>query len=254
MPMPGGSRENEILKLLMSQRSKTVTVKQICSHCFISESSARRDLHKLEQAGLIKRVHGGARLISVEDVYKTDNAEDSGIGGKVADEVVSLVSDGFAIFLDSSAISCSIVPLLQNFDDITVITPNIKAVTLLSIYPAVRTICVCGVVQNELLSASGSYAENFIDNFNVDLAFVCGSGFDTNAGLSDVSMNEANIKKKMLSRAKKRVIACPSDRIGSVSRYLICDTKGFDTLITDSKLTPEKAESLMAERISFRCV
>ncbi|NCA68392.1 MAG: DeoR/GlpR transcriptional regulator, partial [Clostridia bacterium] len=175
-------------------------------------------------------------------------------GSKIADEAINFVSDGYTIFLDSSEISCCFIPLLQAFDDITVITPNIKAITLISKYPAIRTICVCGCVQNELLSVSGSYAVDFIDNFNADLAVVCGSGFDINTGLSDVSMHEAIIKKKMISRAKKRVIVCPSERIGTVSPYIICNCRGFDTLITDKKLSPEKAEALMTERINFRCV
>ena len=118
--MPNDSRENEILKLLMSQRQKTVTVKQICKHCFISESLARRDLHKLERAGLIKRVHGGAKIPSVEDIYKNNKSEETGTGSKVADEAVNFVADGYTIFLDSSEISCCLVPLLQVFDDITV--------------------------------------------------------------------------------------------------------------------------------------
>ncbi len=252
--MSNDGRENEILKLLTSQRRAVVTVKQICRQCYISESSARRDLRKLEKAGLIKRVHGGAKIISVEDIYKDDPAADNGSGSRIAEEVANFVSDGQTIFLDSSEVSCCLAPLLQGFDDITVVTPNIRAVTLLSKYPSVLTVCVCGCLHNDNLSVSGSYALDFLENFNADLALVRGDGFDLNTGLTDISMSEAGIKKKMLSRAKQRVIVCPSDRIGRVAPFMVCDCKGFDTLITDDRLNPEKAEALMTERINFRCV
>ena len=53
-------REKEILKLLLA--NKRVTVDELSQRLFTSESSVRRDLARLENQQLIKRVHGGAVL------------------------------------------------------------------------------------------------------------------------------------------------------------------------------------------------
>jgi DeoR/GlpR family transcriptional regulator of sugar metabolism/ABC-type sugar transport system substrate-binding protein len=55
-------REAFILDLL--RQHQVVTVEEIATHCNCSPMSARRDLHRLEEDGLIRRTHGGAVLAS----------------------------------------------------------------------------------------------------------------------------------------------------------------------------------------------
>ncbi|NOZ70496.1 MAG: substrate-binding domain-containing protein [Chloroflexi bacterium] len=55
-------REGIILNLL--EQYGTITISQICSNCNCSARTARRDLLRLENKGLLKRLHGGA--VSVE--------------------------------------------------------------------------------------------------------------------------------------------------------------------------------------------
>ena len=42
---------------------KSVSTKELKEHFFISESTLRRDLTKMEQKGLIQRTHGHASII-----------------------------------------------------------------------------------------------------------------------------------------------------------------------------------------------
>ena len=51
-------REREILKLLLVK--KKITVNELSNLLFASESSIRRDLARLENQQLVKRIHGGA--------------------------------------------------------------------------------------------------------------------------------------------------------------------------------------------------
>ena len=51
-------RYEEILKLV--EQKKSVTVAEICELFRISESTARRDINALDQAGRLVRVFGGA--------------------------------------------------------------------------------------------------------------------------------------------------------------------------------------------------
>ena len=53
-------RQRAILELLIER--KKATVKELAAALYISEPSIRRDLARLEQQQLIKRVHGGAIL------------------------------------------------------------------------------------------------------------------------------------------------------------------------------------------------
>lgn len=51
-------REKEILRLLLAK--KKITVNELSNLLFTSESSIRRDLARLENQQLVKRIHGGA--------------------------------------------------------------------------------------------------------------------------------------------------------------------------------------------------
>jgi ribose transport system substrate-binding protein len=51
-------RDAVILSLL--QQRQVVTVQEVCTHCNCSPVTARRDLGRLEESGLIRRTHGGA--------------------------------------------------------------------------------------------------------------------------------------------------------------------------------------------------
>lgn len=51
-------RQQAILQLLETQG--VVRVAELCERFGVSEMTVRRDLNELEQAGLIRRTHGGA--------------------------------------------------------------------------------------------------------------------------------------------------------------------------------------------------
>ena len=54
-------REHEIIKILSTE--KYVTVKQLSTLLYTSESSIRRDLTSLENQGMVARSYGGVELV-----------------------------------------------------------------------------------------------------------------------------------------------------------------------------------------------
>ena len=56
-------REREIVSV-MKERGGFITVGELCGLLYASESSVRRDLTALERHGVLKRVYGGAELIT----------------------------------------------------------------------------------------------------------------------------------------------------------------------------------------------
>ena len=55
-------RKQQILYLL--QEKNEMTVAELSRLLFTSESSIRRDLQTMELSGLVKRTHGGVKLLS----------------------------------------------------------------------------------------------------------------------------------------------------------------------------------------------
>ena len=254
--MPKEVRHNEILKLLKTERTKVVTVKQICQKCYISESSARRDLKILEEEGLIKRFHGGAKLIEYEAVSNIDknDVQITVKYQKIVEEAVREVEKCKTIFLDADSLTGFMIPLLAEFNQLTVITNGINNILALTQFPKIQTVFIGGYVSKTSLSTNGYFAWDFIDNFYVDAAFISCHAYDTNIGATEVSEEQMLLKKKVISQSKKTILLCESSKIGKNSPFVVCKPNIPEFLITDSSISPKEADKMVQNRISFRCV
>ena len=99
-------RKQQILYLL--QEKNEMTVSELSRLLFTSESSIRRDLQAMELSGLVKRTHGGVKLLGDNPTivpfasrlhYKVAEKK------KMAKKALSYIQDGQVIFLDQSS-SC----------------------------------------------------------------------------------------------------------------------------------------------------
>src|SRR4029077_8453709 len=57
---------------------------------------------------------------------------------------------------------------------------------------------------------------------------------DAKQGLTCTNPSEAEVLRKLVQHSKMKVVVADHSKLGSVSRYLLCPTKGIDRLITDT--------------------
>ncbi len=68
-------RRSQILEIL--RQNGSVTVSKLAEEFETSESTIRRDLLALSQLGKIKKVHGGATVLSQEFLHNEENFNES---------------------------------------------------------------------------------------------------------------------------------------------------------------------------------
>ena len=83
------------IKTSLLLKKKKVTVKELAGTLYVSEPSVRRDLARLENQNLIKRIHGGAMIeetaISKNKIpFKVRELEESSAKIIIAKEAVKL--------------------------------------------------------------------------------------------------------------------------------------------------------------------
>lgn len=120
-------RKQQILYLL--QEKNEMTVAELSRLLFTSESSIRRDLQTMELSGLVKRTHGGVKLLGDNPTivpfasrlhYKVAEKEKNG------EKALSYIQDGQVIFLDQSSSALFFAHELVNRRQVTIITNNIE--------------------------------------------------------------------------------------------------------------------------------
>ena len=125
-------RQEEIINLLEKVRS--ISVKKLAEALYVSQPTIRRDLSALEEQGKVKRTHGGVVLRRSSDIeIPLLLREDQNNMAKkaIAEKASALIQNGNVIFLDASSTAAYLIPYLEKFDDIIVVTNSPKTSLLL---------------------------------------------------------------------------------------------------------------------------
>lgn len=247
-------REKEILRIIYDKRK--VTVKELSQTLYTSESSIRRDLEQLEDQHLLKRFHGGARLeangvslLKVPYIMRelTFTEEKDRIGRKAA----SLLHEQDLIYLDSSSSASFILPYLDSFRDIIIITNGLETLNRAMDY-GFRVICTGGTLQRSARAFYGEEAFHTISNYYANYCFISCAAFDDQGNATDVSVEENEIRRAMMRQSNHKILLCSSEKLGIRKFHHCCNIRDLEAIITTKPLwhgfPPEsQAKTILAE-------
>lgn len=245
-------RQQSIINFLKSKKSATVA--ELAKKFFIGEATIRRDLEKLEKKGMLKRTYGGAVLLegldseiplSIREIEQKD-AKDA-IGHMAA----QLVEDGDIIIMDSSSTVLKMVSHLKVKSKLTVITNGAKTAVDLGELLHIKVYSTGGMLRENSLSYIGELARRCMDSFFVDTLFFSCRAISMDKGLSDISEEEAELRRLMIKSCKKVVLLCDNSKFGSVSFSKICDFDKISCVITDKKPSCQWLEFFRAKGVQI---
>ena len=231
--MIGTKRQQEILEYM--QKNETISVRKIVKTFYVSEATARRDLDALEKAGLIRRVFGGATLIVGADKQVplfVREREDEQEKLRLCKRASTLIRDGDVLFLDGSSTVQFLLPFLQKFKDLIVITNGLKIAQILG-EMHVKVYSTGGLLKENSAVLVGEDAEQFVDRFNADWCFLSCKGLSESGKLTDTSYDETQLRKRFLANAKKKVFLITKNKIGKQYIHTLCQDTQVDYVITD---------------------
>ena len=233
-------RQEEILDIL--NKNKSATVEELASELYVSGATIRRDLRAMEKQGLIKRSHGGAmpfKSSAEESAFAIREQENTSAKKSIASLAVKLIKNGDSVFLDSSSTVGLLIPMLNNFNYLSITTTGLRNAMLLSQTSNVKIYIAGGQIQNHSNSIIGTDTMDYISRIHADITLVSCSGLDLNNGFTDSSIEQAKLKQQMKKNSKKIALLCDSTKFG---KTFLCTDFYFDDidyLITE-KLPPQE--------------
>ena len=227
-------RMDAILHILQEQ--KHVTVHYLSEHVYASEVTIRRDLHKMEELGLIVRSYGGVTLrvsenVSVPLVIREQNL--SAVKNRIAEEAVRLIRNGDTVLMDGSSTVLCMVNYLKERQNMTVITNSLRTATQLC-EKRIPVYCTGGLLVPEALVCVGNYSHSMIDSVTADCMFFSSQGFSAEGNVCDFSENETYLRKLMLRHARRRYFLCDSSKLGKTFLFTVCGISELDQVICDT--------------------
>lgn len=203
----------------------------------VSSMTLRRDLNYLEEKGYILRIRGGAKSINrvpgaQEDVFSQRAMEFTEEKMKIASKALSFVERGRSIFIDSGTTTMCLAKIIPD-DNYSILTsgPNIGLEILKNHKPSVSLIG--GQLSRNNLSTSGMISLELIRKINIDIAFMATSGFSLESGFTIGDLNESNLKKAVIKKARKNILLMDVSKLDKNLPFTFAVLKDIDILITD---------------------
>ncbi len=227
-------REKVILAEI--ERNGFASVEDIAKKLYVSPSSVRRDLTRLEQKNLIKRVYGGAVLIeSVNDntPYEVRRARNIESKRRAAQHASVLLQDSISVMLDGSTTSSHMLTFIKEYRNIKVFTNNIYTFIKASEL-GLDACCIGGRPSADASSLSGHFAEETAEKIFPDILFFSAKAINDNGDITDSLDSETRLRKIMLKNAKLRVFICDTDKLSRTSLYKICNLSDIDYAFTEN--------------------
>jgi DeoR family transcriptional regulator, fructose operon transcriptional repressor len=235
-------RQREILAALTSQRS--VKVVDLALKFAVAEETIRRDLDKLESLGKLVRSHGGA-VATLENEVPHWQREFINQSQKqaIAREAANLVEEGDTLLLDASS-SCWF--LARRLPDIplTIITNSLFVCMALEDRVHAKIICPGGTLSQTSMSFVGAITQEALRRYHASKLFVSCRAFDVQRGLSDISDEQALVRRAMLDVSDYHVLLIDSSKWGTRALSMIAAPTEIQCIISDAGLAEADVEPL----------
>jgi DeoR/GlpR family transcriptional regulator of sugar metabolism len=248
-------RQKIILQLIAERGS--VTVADLCERLGVSDMTVRRDLVALEQASLLRRIHGGAvsaRGRSYEPPVLSRIQESHPEKQAIGRFAAALVHEGNSIALDIGTTTLEMARHLSHLHDITVLTNSLPIANLLTDQPGIRLMLCGGILRPGEHSMIGPIAEDTFSKFFVDKAFLGIGGIDLDAGLTEYNLEDAAVKRHMIQNAQTRILLADSRKFGLKRFASVAPLTAVDEIVTDDGLDPACREKLVEAGIIVHTV
>ncbi|MCS5495736.1 DeoR/GlpR family DNA-binding transcription regulator [Cnuibacter physcomitrellae] len=220
----------------------------------VSEVTVRTDLGALEAEGSLERVHGGAVLRGgprrLEPSFETAQDTSADEKRRIGVAAASLVRSGMSVLLDVGTTTVAVADALlerEDLDDVVVITNGLSiALALERAIPRFTVVVTGGTLRPLQHSLVAPYASAVLGRIRADLAVIGCTGVEASAGVTNVNLPEAELKRAMLESAGSAVVVADSTKLGRAHVGVVGRLDEFERVITGAEAPPAALAALRA--------
>ena len=233
-------RRNRIAELVRDRGA--VRVAELSEIFGTSEVTIRSDLAELEKSGDVVRDRGGAMaparerqagaLLAVEQRAHLQTDAKRSIGQIAA----GLVSPGDTILMDAGTTVVEMARHLAGIPSLTVVTNALNVAIEMSAATDAHIILLGGNLSRESSSLLGPLAEQTLSELVVQKLFLGTQAIDIDDGLTDTTLEIAQIKRAMIRAARQVILLADASKWSSSGFIKVAPVTAVDTIVTDEAL------------------
>jgi len=245
-------RRHTIMQLLQEQGE--VSVEQLVQLFDISEVTIRKDLSSLETNGFLLRKYGGAILMPKEIMDENENDELTERKFVIAKAAAERIRDHNRIIVDSGSTTATLIKQLNLKQGLVVMTNSLSVATELRALENEPTLLMTGGTwDTRSESFQGKVAEQVLRSYDFDQLFIGADGIDLARG--STTFNElVGLSQVMAEVSREVVVMAESQKIGRKMTNLELTWQQIDVLITDTGLSEQDKQAILAHGVEVICV
>ncbi len=235
------------------KENTTVTVKELSTHFAVSDMTIRRDLHIMEEQGILTVHYGGATLRRPSmafhsfDMRKEDFYEEKVSIARCAAE---LIHENDVIYLDPSTTVLLMTHFLPPLH-VTIVTSSLSVMEECAHNPYVNLFIAPGKYQAEYGGTMDAETMTYLSGFHFTSAFL-GTGFiDTVYGVTSTEI-DCSIKHAVMRNSEKNILLVDHSKFGHRVMKKFGDIRDFNTIITDSGIDSKDERAILQQNVRLQ--
>jgi DeoR/GlpR family transcriptional regulator of sugar metabolism len=209
----------------------------------VSPATVRRDLARLEEEGLLTRVHGGAVIEEGDQPF----AEVAEMRVPEKDEIAAwaatMIEDGQSVLLDIGTTAYRLARQLHG-RRMTVITSNLVVYEELADAHGIDLVLLGGMVRREYRSLVGFLTEDNLRQLHADWLFLGTSGVRPGGQVMDTTVVEVPVKRAMIAASDKVVLLADLGKFPGTGTAKVCGPEELDVVVTNAPSDPATCAAL----------
>jgi DeoR/GlpR family transcriptional regulator of sugar metabolism len=222
------------------QENGFVEIAQLSADFGADRSTIRRDLQELELHGVAQRTRGGAvsgPASGYTDIpYAAKRIEHTPEKQAIGRYAAALVRDSESVLLDSGSTTFQIALALRQRQGISVITNDLNVAMCLADSRGIQLIVTGGFRLESVYTLVGLTTVEELRKLHVDRAFLGADAIHHEAGITNVTVVEVEVKRAMIAAAREVMVVADSSKFEHRVLAPVCDLKAIDLLLTDDGL------------------
>lgn len=228
-------RLEAIVKLV--NKKGTVRISEIMAIFGVTDMTVRRDLIELEEQGLLKKIHGGARSLSAFQYREISHKEKHTLHMEEKQQIARLATDiieeGDTIFLGpGTTVEC----LAEEIDQarLSIVTNCLPVFNILLKKKSefFKVFLLGGEMRQVTESFVGEITNTSLEKMHFSKMFFSANGNRDNDVMTS-TVEEGYTQKLALSRSVERYLLLDSSKIGKEDFSVFCHLSQLTAVITD---------------------
>lgn len=244
-------RQQLIMDLLVEQG--TVDLDDLAARHIVSKMTIHRDLDELEQAGLLRKIRGGATIeagTQFESDFRFRERQGNDSKVRMAAAALELVEPGMTVMVNDGSMAAVLGAMLPARRPLTVITNNAAIVDALKGESGITLIALGGIYSAKFNGYFGVVTEEALSRLRADIAFVSTPAV---SGTHVFHMDDSVIRAKraMMAASEKCCLLVNHQRFNRTALHVLADLSDFDMVVTDSEPSADAMSGLKKSGVTL---